>query len=908
MTQIDLTRSPRSSPLCWTLLGLAACLLCASSTAGENTTARIETSRLRFTVRPDESFELWDKKAQIAWRADAAPKRMGQVTLNAAGRRRQVDLTGGRYETGGNELLATFHPVSEQPDVALQVRVKALPDASVLEVDYRAAESLNVESISLLDSLLGVTDTAGGYVTVPVREGLLIPADSGLAFEHRFDTSAYEGCHMQMIGAVRSGAAILVTWPDPYTAVLVRSVTNSPGASGRQQVTASLALRKSASSFRLQVLGRGDYVSIAKAYRSVAEARGLLVPWSQKLKQNPERAKLFGAANIKLWSALDRRMNEDSTKEESVRLNWTFAEAAQVAEHLKRDLQLEKVLFTVGGWIHRGYDNQHPDILPAAPECGGDLALADCARRVMDLGYLFCLHDNYQDIYRDSPSWNERYVMKTADGKLTRGGHWAGGLAYLTCSKMALELAQRPQNLRAVQQLCHANSYFIDTTYASGLQECFDPNHPLTRADDIKWKQALSDYAREVFGTFGSECGREWAIPHSDFFEGLTGVSGTYYADASLTGKLGATVIPLFELVYRDCIAMYGKYEYEPSRSADYVLHHISIGRPLNYHSIPPHLYWQQTTPGEGALPVRPAVAGLRQTAPREFAVSYRWTRETPPGPKPDAVTNDWRVFVHFTDRSGNIKFQNDYQPTPSVANWQPGETRQGPFTVTIPEGLAGSFNVRMGLFREDNGQRALLPGRDNGQRSYLVGRINVAQDQIEFQPVGAPAQPSSPAAPFVRADNGWAEGLHPTDIFIKNTCEVLSPLNELTAQLQMTRHEFLTPDRKVQRTVFGAGSRAVEVVANAGAARFTYDSKSGGKVDLPPFGFVVDSPGFVAFYASSWNGLSYEEPSMFALRSVDQRPLSRANGVRVYHAFGPERVRLNGEVRAVRTGTVVER
>ena len=66
------------------------------------------------------------------------------------------------------------------------------------------------------------------------------------------------------------------------------------------------------------------------------------------------------------------------------------------------------MLFTLGGWIHRGYDNQHPDILPTAPECGGDAAFADCARRVMALGYLFCLHDNYQDIYRDSPSWDER--------------------------------------------------------------------------------------------------------------------------------------------------------------------------------------------------------------------------------------------------------------------------------------------------------------------------------------------------------------------------------------------------------------------------------------------------------------------------------------------------------------------
>ena len=91
-------------------------------------------------------------------------------------------------------------------------------------------------------------------------------------------------------------------------------------------------------------------------------------------------------------------MSEDSSKEKSVNVNWTFEEAAQVAEHLKNDLKIDKALFTLGGWINRGYDNRHPDILPAAPECGGNKGLAECSERVKKLGYLFCLHDNYQEL------------------------------------------------------------------------------------------------------------------------------------------------------------------------------------------------------------------------------------------------------------------------------------------------------------------------------------------------------------------------------------------------------------------------------------------------------------------------------------------------------------------------------
>jgi hypothetical protein len=718
--------------------------------------ATLETAFFRFTIQAETgSCEVLDKQTHVEWAASENSAAFGSVTLKATGRTSQFALGRGDLESSSKQITAAFHPLANNSAAAVRLTIEVLPDQRTLQIRYEADPALDAEACSPLNDVLSVTDTGKGYVVVPVREGLLIPTDSGLSFTHRFDTYAYEGCHMEMIGLVQNGSALLVTWDDPYVAVDVKS-TLADGASSavRQRIAPSLILSKSAKSFRLHFLGRGDYVSLAKAYRGIAKEKGWVVTWDQKLKTDPERAKLFGAANIKLWSLLDRRMNEESTREESVRTNWTFEEAAQVAEHLKQDLKLDRVLFTIGGWIHRGYDNQHPDILPAAPECGGDAAFADCARRVMAQGYLFCLHDNYQDIYRDSPSWDERFVMKTPDGKLAHGGHWAGGMAYLTCSQMALELAERPQNLPAVKKLSNANAYFIDTTYAAGLQECFDPRHPLTRADDMKWKQALSDYARGVFGVFGSECGREWAIPHSDFFEGLTGVSGHYYHDAKLPSNLGATVVPLFDLVYRDCIAMYGKYGYDPSQAADYVLYHISLGRPLNYHSMPAHLYWKT---------------------------------------KPAAPTH---------------------------------RSQQG----------------------------------------------------LDL---------------FTRADNGWSEGLHRMDRFIKNTYEILSPLNELTARLPMTRHEFLSPDRKVQRTLFGDGASQVSVTVNLGNSDCDARSKLGGQLRLPPLGFVVESPQFVAFYSRNWNGIQYASPPIFTLRSMDERPLANSRKVRIFHAFGDDRIQL---------------
>jgi hypothetical protein len=426
-----------------------------------------------------------------------------------------------------------------------------------------------------------------GLAVLPIRLGLLLPAAGNQEVDLRLGTYDYEGLHMAMAGLMKSGAALMLAWHDPYIALnLTRSVNGEPF------LRLAVELTRSARSFELHCLGKGDYHTIAAAYRERAAALGYRLPWSEKLASRPQAERLFGASNFKLWTALARRIDENLVEQE-VDVKWTFDEAAQVGEHLKNDLQLEEVLFHLGGWSTYGYDCRHPDIMPANPECGGDSGLADCARRIQACGYLFCLHDNYQDMYRDAPSWDEVAIQKQPDGALTQGGVWLGGRAYITCAREALKLAQRPENLLRVREVAHPDVYFIDTTYAAGLQECYDPRHPLTKSDDLYWKQALSSYAREVFGLFGSECGREWAVAHADFFEGLASVGGRYYHMLK-PEELGAWVMPLFEMVFHDCITIHGKYGYEPAAMAEQVIHHAAIGRTLYYHSVGPHLYWQE--------------------------------------------------------------------------------------------------------------------------------------------------------------------------------------------------------------------------------------------------------------------------------------------------------------------------
>lgn len=648
-----------------------------------------------------------------------------------------------------------------------------------LDVRY---EGNDLGDVRALGDALAVTGPERGGVIVPCREGLWIPADSGAAFRHTFGTSDYEGCHMNMLGLIKRGSALVISWYDAYVFPELESKLKQ-GPSGVQRITTTLTLRRSARSFRLTPLGKGDWNTVAAGYRRIAEQKGLLVTLRDKIRRNAHAELLIGAANVKLWTCLARRMNEESTKEESVQVHWTFAEAAAIAEHLRKDLGIERCLFILGGWTEGGYDCRHPDNLPANPECGGNDALAAAIRRIQALGYVACLHDNYQDMYRDAKSWNPDLIERRPDGSLIQGGRWLGGRAYMVCAPKQLELAMRPQNLPEIHRLFGPWSYFIDCTFAVGPRECAAPAHPIGRNEDIAWKMRLSQYARELFGLFGSECGREWALRCSDFFEGLVGVSGRYFHGLN-PATLGATVVPFWEMVYHDCQICYGKYGYAADQSAEYVAHHVLCARPLHYHSIPhhprqrlslaEHLYWKEAKEAKG--------------------------RSGTPGGK----------------------------------------------------------------------------GRD------------------------------SPRACFTRTDSGWAEGLHPADAFLKNTHEVLGPLHQATAHYRLTRLELLAPDGSLRRAIYGQGEEATSVVVNFGPTDVSVQLPAAGAAVLPPFGFVIQSPRFAAFYAKSFNGVQYPDGAMFTVQAADGKNLDQTQRLRIFHAFGQPRIAWRGQAYEVQREQLV--
>ncbi|OIN99773.1 hypothetical protein AUJ67_06985 [Candidatus Desantisbacteria bacterium CG1_02_49_89] len=844
----------------------------------------IENANIRLTVNTNGTWGVMDKATNETWSSNIYNARFGLCYRTGVG-----TTVLNNFSLGTTATRVTLTSVTYSITIYMDIANNAM------NISYDTTGT-TLDWIQLVEDGLWTRQADNGYMLIPLRMGILLPADSSKSFSWDFYTYR-GGCDIAMMGASKNGSAVLARWEDPYIWPNVRSTTGS----GTQTLSSTIYSYRGAYSppgkkgIRLVFLGTGDWDNICSTYRSEINDTWALT-WDEKNDRNLD--KLFGASSVKLWGTLWRSMNDASNVEQSKGIDWTFQEVGEVADHFKNDLQAENVLFQIGGWINRGYDNRHPDILPAAPECGGNVPLTATSKKVReDLNYLFGFHDNYQDYYDDATSIDSHdYIIQNPAGTYVRGGKWAGGWCWLICSQMGLQLAQRPQNMPMVKQLFNPTFYFTDTTFVAELMECFAPAHPETLRGDMYYKQQLCDYERSLFGFMGSEDGREWAVPHATFFEGIGGAAGKYNYDMNPLDAAGAIDIPLFSMVYHDCVVPYGKYGYGVTGAAPYVMYHLSGGFPLNYHSNfgNNHLFWK-TLDTSFILPISPGVQSATQTGTNTFQITYKWDVF-------GEINSNVTSFIHFETTpltGGTADFQNDHGLTPPTNEWTVGTYIDGPYNVTIPSPGPDTYTISMGLFEPSSGQRASLQGDDDGTLRYRAGYIVLsAGPTITFVPPDTTTVDTTNKAVFCRADNGWAEGMYIFDRFFKNTHEFLSPLHELTAKMLITNYEFLTPDYMVRRITFGSG--AVRVGYNTGSGDYDYTCLDASVAKLPPYGFVIEAPNFIAFHALSWQGLNYDSSTYFTYRSLDGKPIATSNRIRVYHGFGDPRVIINGETRVV--------
>lgn len=339
---------------------------------------------------------------------------------------------------------------------------------------------------------------------------------------------------MPWVGVTDGQIGYLLQWDLPtscdYGLVRLEAVNV-----GDRQLLAPAALHLPAKSrfarprtYRYSFTADGGHVSICKRYRAYLKANGMLVTQYEKMKRKPHLARLLGAPDV--WGRADLK----------------FCQEAKAA----------------------GIDR----MIINGPSSREDM------EQIKALGYLISVYDNYEDAHEgDSGVYGdfvtERDGVMQADGSLMK--------AWLThddppkqfmkrCSALYEQLARKWVPLDLAQH--PYNARFLDVTTATGLRECYHPDHPQDFTQDRLDNRRLAKYIADELGlVLGGEHGRWWGADIYNYWEGMQ--SGGFYSwPAGYVGEnipqkredigkeylewgLGeANRYPLWELVFHDCV------------------------------------------------------------------------------------------------------------------------------------------------------------------------------------------------------------------------------------------------------------------------------------------------------------------------------------------------------------------
>lgn len=345
---------------------------------------------------------------------------------------------------------------------------------------------------------------------------------------------------------------------------------------------------------RLHFSDQGGFVSLAKYYRKDVIQKGNHKSLKEKAKERPSVKKLVGAPHAWISSLTATRSNEliDDMKNHGIdkMVIKTFAHA-DFPGYRKKGAPVET------------NEKKHDKFL----------------KRAEKHGYLVGKYMTYSSIrpYEKDEEWRAifwNYLMLRDDNYLPYSGILQANGKRLTgwknqgvrvSDKFGLEeLIPAHMDFYKDFYLKH-NALFMDVEGALRLMECYDPERPYDRAENMTIRQKRAEYFRDFNSDWavGTETGVEYLLPYYDWVEGPP--TAATYIDYKATHKnkkspyyMGdwnrvdnnppvltklcladpiskkygynpAMRIPLYELVHGDQIVSVCRWEYPNNKMTD---------------------------------------------------------------------------------------------------------------------------------------------------------------------------------------------------------------------------------------------------------------------------------------------------------------------------------------------------
>ena len=392
------------------------------------------------------------------------------------------------------------------------------------------------------------------YTLLNQEQGMLIPNTwpqelKPVIFDGFFGTA---GGYMPWFGQVRGCAGYIAICVTPWNAgYQAEHPANGPYSHVSVRFEPSLGKMDYRRIMKYTLLSDCDYNDLCKVYRNYVNEQGRLRTLEEKAARNPSVNDLIGCAFVHKGIKTEVQPNSDFFDPENPEKNnhlTTFETREKEIRHL-HDLGVEKLYLHLDGWAQPGYDNQHPDYLPACKEAGGWEGMKSLADTMHECGYMFGIHDQYRDYYLAAPSFDENYACRLTDGSIPKHQRWAGGPQSYLCATQAPYYVKR--NFQEIEKNgIRLDGAYLDVFTCNEGDECDNPMHRMTRRDCYEFRAKCFEYLLSKGILPSSEEVSDWAVPSLVF---------CHYAPYDFMlrqpgePKQGIPV-PLYNLVYHDCV------------------------------------------------------------------------------------------------------------------------------------------------------------------------------------------------------------------------------------------------------------------------------------------------------------------------------------------------------------------
>ena len=424
----------------------------------------------------------------------------------------------------------------------------------------------NIKEVHFPDSF--VCEDKDGYSTIPYMQGLLIPNRyeydySRIAFDGQFTSCA---AYMPWLSQTDNGKGYIAInetpWDSKYT------IDHDDKGTRLQFVwLTSLGKMRYKRVVRYSFESNMDYNRACKIYREYVKETGLFKSLKEKEVTLSKISDLQQCAvvhtGIKAHTEKDSRFYNG--QEDVIH---SFDSVKDMIQSL-HELGSNKLYLHLDGWGDPGYDNCHPDYLPACIEAGRWAGLKRLQQSLSASNDLFGLHDQYRDYYYKAKTHDENQAIQLEDGVVFEHANWAGGRQNYLCASLAPKYVKR--NYTEILKHIDLDCVYLDVFSCNEMDECFNPEHLMSRKECMEYRRACFQYMISKGIIPSSEECSDWAMRELVFSH-----YGPYeFMMKDENAKRMGIPVPLFNLVYHDCFILPWPMD---QKNEDYMLYALLNG------------------------------------------------------------------------------------------------------------------------------------------------------------------------------------------------------------------------------------------------------------------------------------------------------------------------------------------